>query len=292
MSGATAADGSLSATRALIGRLLVTPKGAIGAVLLIIVLIAGLGAPWLAPHDPLALNMGMDTVFQGATLAHPFGTDNLGRDILSRVMHGIGLSLSVAAAAVFTGLAVGVLLGALAAMVGGLFERVIMRLMDALLAFPLLVLAIAVSVALGRGPAGVFLAVAFVNLPIFARLARGQALKIMTMPYVTAAELIGCSFGRRLFRHILPNLVNPVVVQGSVSLSFAVLIEAGLSFLGLGIQAPRPALGLMIAEAKAYIAIAPHMVLFPSLALMLIVVAFNLLGDALAEATDTRKRLS
>lgn len=276
--------------RALIGRILATPTGVIGAALFALVIGVGLGAPWLAPADPLAVQMRMDAVFLGPSLAHPMGTDNLGRDIASRVMHGIGLSLGVAAAAVMAGICAGVLIGSLAAMIGGLFERIVMRLMDAFLAFPLLVLAIAVSVALGRGPAGVFVAVAFVNLPIFARLARGQTLKIMTMPYVTAAEVMGCSFARRLFRHVLPNMVNPVVVQGSVSLSFAVLIEAGLSFLGLGIQAPQPALGLMIAEAKAYIAIAPHMVFFPSIALVVTVIAFNLLGDALAEATDTRKR--
>jgi peptide/nickel transport system permease protein len=266
-----------------------TPMGGVGFALLAVVLVAGLGAPWLAPADPLAVKMTMAAVFQPPSAAHPFGTDNLGRDVLSRVMHGIGLSLWVAASGVLAGVVAGVLTGALAGMLGGLAERIVMRLMDALLAFPLLVLAIAIAVALGRGPLGVFFAVAFVNLPIFARLARGQTLKIVAMPYMTAAEVMGCSFGRRLFRHVLPNLVNPVVVQASVALSFAVLIEAGLSFLGMGLQPPQPALGLMIAEGKAYIAMAPHLVLFPSVALVLIVVSFNLIGDALAEAGDVRR---
>jgi peptide/nickel transport system permease protein len=264
--------------------------GATGFALLALVLAAGLLAPWLAPHDPLRTNLVMGGPFRQPGLAHHFGTDNLGRDVFSRVIHGIGLSIWVAGAGVAAGMTAGVPLGAVAGMAGGLVERVTMRVMDALLAFPLLVLAIAVSVALGRGPAGVVVAVAFVNLPVFARLARGQTLKIVAMPYMTAAVVMGCGFSRRLFRHVLPNLANPVLVQASVALSFAVLIEAGLSFLGLGIQGPRPALGLMIAEAKAYIALAPHLVFFPSLALVLIVVAINLIGDALAEAAGPPRR--
>jgi peptide/nickel transport system permease protein len=161
--------------------------------------------------------------------------------------------------------------------------------MDALMAFPVLILAIAVAVAFGRGPQGIVVAVAFVNVPIFARLARSQTLRIVAMPYMTAAEILGCSLWRRLWRHLIPNLFNPLIVQGTISLSFAVLIEAGLSFLGLGVQAPRPALGLMIAEAKAFIGIAPHLVLFPSLGIVAIVVALNLVGDAFAEATDPRR---
>jgi peptide/nickel transport system permease protein len=267
-----------------LARVVRSPSGAVGLLLLAVVLLAGLGAPWLAPADPLRTNMTMTTVFLPPSAEHPFGTDNLGRDVFSRVLRGIGLSVAVAAAGVAAGVVAGVLTGALAGMLGGLFERVTMRLMDAFLAFPLLVLAIAVAVALGRGPTGVFVAVAFVNLPIFARLARGQTLKITAMPYMTAAEVMGCGFARRLFWHVLPNLVNPVVVQATVALSFAVMIEAGLSFLGLGLQPPQPALGLMIAEAKAYIAVAPHLVLFPSLALVMVVVSFNLIGDALADS--------
>lgn len=277
-------------TPTLFGRVIRTPMGAIGAVVLAFVVIGAIGAPFLAPHDPLRQLLRANTIFQPPSPAHLFGTDNLGRDIFSRVLHGIGISVWLAASAVGIGISVGVLIGAVAGMMGGWIERGTMRAMDALLAFPVLVLAIAVAVAFGRGPLGVVIAVAFVNVPIFARLARGQTLKILAMPYMTAAEIMGCSFPRRLFRHLLPNMLNPIVVQGSVSLSFAVLIEAGLSFLGLGIQAPRPALGLMIAEAKAFIAIAPHMVLFPSVAIILTVVGFNLLGDALAEATDPRRR--
>ena len=172
---------------------------------------------------------------------------------------------------------------------GGWWDRIAMRVIDALLAFPVLVLAIAVAVAFGRGATGIVFAVAFANVPIFARLARAQGMRLCGLPFMAATEIMGCSFGRRLFRHLLPNMINSLVVQASVSLSFAVLIEAGLSFLGLGVQPPRPALGLMIAEAKAYIGMAPFLVLFPAMAIVLTVVGFNLLGDALAEATDPRR---
>jgi peptide/nickel transport system permease protein len=265
------------------------PTGAIGMVLLGLTLAAALGAPWLASHDPLHQQLSANTILQRPSAEHLFGTDNLGRDIFSRVLFGMRLSMGLALTAVLIGIGLGVMIGATASMVGYWWDRVAMRTMDALLAFPVLVLAIAVAVAFGRGPAGVIFAVAFVNVPIFARLARAQGLRILGFPFMAATQVMGCSFLRRLFRHLLPNIMNAILVQSSVSLSFAVLIEAGLSFLGLGIQAPRPALGLMIAEAKAYISLAPLMVLFPALALVLMVVAFNLLGDALAEVTDPRR---
>lgn len=277
----------MRAAAALPARVLRLPMGTVGAAVLALVLVAALGAPWLAPADPL--RQDLLAILKPPSAAHPFGTDNLGRDVLSRVLHGTRLSLALAGAAVAIGAAAGTLIGATAALSGGWWDRVAMRAMDAFLAFPVLVLAIAVSVALGRGPTGVIVAVAFVNVPIFARLARAQGLRLAAMPFMTAVELIGAGYARRLFRHLLPNMRNALVVQGSISLSFAVLIEAGLSFLGLGIQAPRPALGLMIAEAKAYIALAPTLVLYPSLAIVLTVMGFNLLGDALAEATDPRR---
>lgn len=276
--------GAVLRTLAPLGRALRSPSGAVGAPLLLVVLVAGLGAPLLAPHDPLLTRLTQEGLFQPPSSAHPFGTDNLGRDILSRTLHGLGTSMAMAFGAVGLGVSLGTLVGAAAALRGGWADRIAMRLMDALLAFPVLVLAIAISVALGRGAWGVILAVGFVNLPIFARLARGQTLRVNVTAYMTAARIMGCGFLRQLFVHVLPNVLNPIVVQASVSLSFAVLIEAGLSFLGLGIQPPQPALGLMIAEAKAYLAFAPHMVLFPSLAIVVAVMALNLLGDAMAEA--------
>ncbi len=265
------------------------PMGAAGIVLLGLVTACAVLAWRFAPYDPLAQQLTPATILQPPTAGHPFGTDNLGRDVLSRVLFGLRISLGLAVGAVALGGSLGVVVGATAAMAGGWWDRIAMRVIDALLAFPVLVLAIAIAVAFGRGATGIVFAVAFANVPIFARLARAQGMRLCGLPFMAATEIMGCGFGRRLFRHLLPNMVNSLVVQASVSLSFAVLIEAGLSFLGLGVQPPRPALGLMIAEAKAYIGMAPFLVLFPSLAIVLTVVGFNLLGDALAEAADPRR---
>lgn len=280
---------ALAPSADLLRRIFASPMGAIGGALLAIVLCAAILGPLVVPGDPLRQFLRPDRIFLPPAADALFGTDNLGRDVLARVLAGMRLSLALATAAVAIGLTIGAALGAFAGLVGGIADRIIVRAMDALMAFPVLILAIAVAVAFGRGPQGIVVAVAFVNVPIFARLARSQTLRIVAMPYMTAAEILGCSLWRRLWRHLIPNLFNPLIVQGTISLSFAVLIEAGLSFLGLGVQAPRPALGLMIAEAKAFIGIAPHLVLFPSLGIVAIVVALNLVGDAFAEATDPRR---
>jgi peptide/nickel transport system permease protein len=280
---------SLAPARDLLRRVVASPMGVIGTALLALVLVAAFLGPHAVSADPLRQVLRPDRIFLPPAPDALFGTDNLGRDVLARVLAGMRLSLALAVVAVAIGLASGAALGAFAGLVGGIADRIIVRAMDALMAFPVLILAIAVAVAFGRGPQGIVVAVAFVNIPIFARLARSQTLRVVSMPYMTAAEILGCSLWRRLWRHLAPNLFNPLIVQGTVSLSFAVLIEAGLSFLGLGIQAPRPALGLMIAEAKAFIGIAPHLVLFPSLGIVAIVVALNLVGDAFAEATDPRR---
>lgn len=273
----------------LLRRIARLPTGAAGLTVLGFVVACALLGVTLARYDPLAQQLTPANILRPPTAQHVFGTDHLGRDVLSRVLYGMRISLGLAVGAVALGGSLGVLVGATTAMVRGWWDRIAMRVVDALLAFPVLVMAIAVAVAFGRGPLGVVFAVAFVNVPIFARLARAQGLRLCGLPFMDASEIMGCGFARRLFRHLLPNMLNSLVVQASVSLSFAVLTEAGLSFLGLGMQPPRPALGLMIAEAKAYIGIAPSMVLFPSLAIVLTVVGFNLLGDALAEATDPRR---
>jgi peptide/nickel transport system permease protein len=280
---------ALASPSELLRRIAATPMGIAGGSLLLLVLTAAVLGPLLSPHDPIKQFLRPDRIFLTPAGDALLGTDNLGRDVLARVLTGMRLSLTLAIIAVAIGLVVGAMIGAFAGLVGGTIDRVIVRAMDALMAFPVLILAIAVAVAFGRGAQGIVTAVAFVNVPIFARLARSQTLRIAAQPYMTAAEIMGCSLWRRLWRHLIPNLFNPLIVQGTVSLSFAALIEAGLSFLGLGIQAPQPALGLMIAEAKAFIGIAPHLVLFPSLGIVIIVVALNLMGDAFAEATDPRR---
>jgi peptide/nickel transport system permease protein len=245
-------------------------------------------APFIAGHDPVQQNLTPQGILQGGSAGHLLGTDELGRDIFSRVVFGSRTSLSVAGTSVALAVALGIILGTSAGLLGRLWDRVIMRLTDALLAFPVLVLAIAISVALGRGLIGLILAVATVNTPIFTRLVRAQTLQIKERQYMIAATAMGASTVHKVVRHVLPNLVNALIVQATVALSFAIIIEAGLSFLGLGVQAPAPDWGTMIATAKTFMAYSPHMMLAPAGAIFITVLGLNLLGDALSDALDPR----
>jgi peptide/nickel transport system permease protein len=269
-------------------RLLATPAGCLGLAITCIVVGAALLAPAIAPADPLAQSLTRQDSLQPPGLAHLLGTDALGRDLLSRIMFGARVSLAIAASSIAIAVVAGVLLGTIAGMLGGWRERAIMRLMDAMLAFPLLVLAIAIAVALGRGAGGSVIAIAVVNLPIFTRLARGQTLRIAQSQFMTAALVLGAGTAWRIRRHVIPNMLSPVIVQATVALSFAVLIESGLSFLGLGVQPPAPSWGLMVAEARNFMILAPHLVFVPSAAIFLTVLGLNLLGDALSDALDPR----
>ena len=263
-------------------------NGRIGAALLVTMLVLVIFAPILGTVDPTAQNLTRDTVLQKPGLQFFLGTDALGRDLYSRILYGARISLLIEVGAIAIAVVAGIVLGASAATSGGTSDRVIMRLMDATLAFPLLILAISISVALGRGMLGPFIAIAIVHIPIFTRLARGQALRINQEQYVLASDVMGGGTMRRAIDHVIPNMINPIIVQASASISFAILLEAGLSFLGLGLQPPAPSLGLMIAEAKAYMSLSPHIMFVPAGAIFLIVLGFNLLGDALSEALDPR----
>jgi peptide/nickel transport system permease protein len=253
------------------------------------ILAAAAFAALLAPYDPLAQDLTAQGVLQAPSPTHLLGTDSLGRDILSRILYGARTSLAIAASAVGLSVLFGVLLGSTAASFGGWRERIIMRLTDSLLAFPLMVLAIAISVALGRGVIASIIAIAATSTPTFTRLARGQTLRINSLPFMTAAVVMGGGFFWRLWRHVLPNMINPIIVQSAVALSFAVLTESGLSFLGLGVQPPTPSWGLMIAEARNYMALAPYILFFPAAAIFLTVLGINLVGDSLSNALDVRR---
>jgi peptide/nickel transport system permease protein len=272
-----------------IQRVLSSRSGLLGAVIFGIMLLAAIFAALLVPYDPLAQDLTAQGVLQAPSGVHLLGTDSLGRDILSRILYGARTSLAIAGGAVGLSVLLGVLLGSIAASFGGWHERIIMRLTDSLLAFPLMVLAIAISVALGRGVIGSIIAIAATSTPTFTRLARGQTLRINSLQFMTAAIVMGGGFFWRLWRHILPNMINPIIVQSAVALSFAVLTESGLSFLGLGVQPPTPSWGLMIAEARNYMALAPHILFFPAAAIFLAVLGINLVGDSLSNALDERR---
>ena len=245
-------------------------------------------ADWIAPYDPLAQDVLAR--LKGPSLAHWFGTDQFGRDVLSRVIHGCRASLGVSAAAVFAALLVGGALGLLSAYYRGWFERLSMRFMDMLFAFPVMLLAIGVVAVLGPQASTAALAIAIVYTPIFARLLRGPALVICESDYVQGARAIGASSARIIFMHVLPNLTSVVLVQTSLLLSAAILVEASLSFLGLGTQPPTPSLGLMLSEGRNFLMLSPWSALFSGLGILLMAFGLNLLGDVARDTLDPWQR--
>ena len=245
-------------------------------------------AGWIAPYDPLAQDVLAR--LKGPSWAHWFGTDQFGRDVLSRVIHGCRASLGVSAAAVFAALMVGGALGLLSAYYRGWFERLSMRFMDMLFAFPVMLLAIGVVAVLGPQASTAAVAIAIVYTPIFARLLRGPALVICESDYVQGARAIGASDARIIFLHVLPNLSSVVLVQTSLLLSAAILVEASLSFLGLGTQPPTPSLGLMLSEGRNYLMLSPWSALFSGLGILLMAFGLNLLGDVARDTLDPWQR--
>lgn len=261
------------------------PRLWFGVVLLVFVL-AAIFAPFVAPYPPLLYHPSIAA--QGPTLAHPLGTDALGRDQLSRVIYGTRISLSVGIVTILLGGVCGTLLGLLAAYFKGWVDQLITIIVDALLSFPSLVLALAIVAALGPGIINLALALAVVRIPIYARLARGQTLQVAEQDYVMSARASGTRTFKILFRHILPNIFSPLLVQATISISFAILDESVLSFLGLGVQPPTPEWGAMISDAQSYLNSDAWMMFGPALAIILVVISLNLLGDALRDRLDPR----
>ena len=256
-----------------------------GIIVLILILTAIFGST-LAPYDPNNIEMG--NRFASPSLTHPFGTDDFGRDILSRVMVGARVSLMVGLIAVGISAVVGSFFGLLAGYTGRIIDEVIMRAMDILFAFPAILLAIAIMAALGRGVGNAMIAIGIVYVPIFARIARGSVLTVREEEFVEAARAIGSTDGRIMYKHIFPNILSPIIVEITLSLSFAILAEAALSFFGLGTQPPDPSWGRMLSEGRAYFQQSAWLAIFPGLAIMLTVLGFNLLGDGLRDALDPR----
>ena len=263
--------------------------GSVGFVLCVILIILAVGAPWLAPYSPAAQNLVARLVPPSA--AHWMGTDELGRDVLSRVIFGARVSMSVSVSVVFGAGIIGLILGSLSGYFGGWFDRFVnIILINAFLSFPGILLAIAFAAFLGPGLGNVIIALTITGWAGYARLARAQVLQAKEMDFVTAARSLGASHTRILVRHLLPNIIQPVLVQGTIALAGAILAESTLSFLGLGVLAPMSSWGAMLNDARGHLFDAPHMVIFPALAVMTAVLAFNLLGDALRDWMDPRIR--
>jgi peptide/nickel transport system permease protein len=243
-------------------------------------------APWLAPYDPVATDFA--EVLSPPSAAHLFGTDDIGRDILSRVIHGSRISLEAGLFTVAVALVVGLPLGLAAGFFGGRIDNLIMRAIEVILSFPTLVLALGITAILGPKLIHALFAIGVVFVPHFARLIRAQVLSVKENDYVTAATALGARDARVVARHILPNCLAPLFVQSTYSVSFAILTEAALSFLGLGTQPPTPSWGIMLASGRGYLEQAPWLGAFPGAAIFLTVLGFNLLGDGLRDALDPR----
>jgi peptide/nickel transport system permease protein len=260
-----------------------------GLALTLLLVFAALAAPWLAPYDPSAQDLPARLAAPSA--AHWMGADQLGRDIFSRLLYGARVSLLVSFSVVLGSGLLGLLLGSLAGYFGGWFDRIVnIVLLNAFLSFPGILLAIAFAAFLGPGLDKVILALTITGWAGYARLARAQVLQAREMEYVLAARSLGASHTRILLRHILPNILQPVMVQATIALAGAILAESTLSFLGLGVLAPMPSWGAMLNDGRAHLFDAPHLVIFPALAVMLAVLAFNLLGDALRDWLDPKTR--
>jgi peptide/nickel transport system permease protein len=259
-----------------------------GALLLVFFLVIALLAPWLAPQDPAHLNLTARLL--PPSHLHWFGTDELGRDVLSRTLYGARISLTAALAVVGISLAIGVTLGALAGFYGGLLDTAInLYLSNAFLALPGILLAIAFVAFLGPSLINLILALALAGWVNYARLVRAQVMAVKQREFVQAARSLGASDLRLLLRHILPNTIQPLLVQTAVGMAAAVLAEATLSFLGLGVQPPTPTWGAMLNDARSHLFESPYLVFFPALALALCVLAFNLIGDGLRDLFDPKQ---
>ena len=259
-----------------------------GAAVLLAALVVALAAPLLSPYDPLKQNLG--NALARPSAVHWLGTDNVGRDVLSRVIWGTRISLVAGFASVAMALVVGGMLGLLAGYAGGRVDGLLMRVMDSVLSFPALVLALALGAVLGAGLTGVLIALGVVYTPTFARLMRGQVLTITARDYIDAARALGAPGWRIAWHHVLPNATAPMVVQASLSVAFAILAEASLSFLGLGVQPPGASWGSMINAGRGYLQQAPWIVFWPGAALFVTVVGLNFVGDAVRDALDPRLR--
>jgi peptide/nickel transport system permease protein len=253
---------------------------------LAVVLVVG---PAVAPHDPLKTNLGMRLKPPG-TPGYLLGTDELGRDVLSRLLYGARPSIGVGFAAVGVAMLVGVPIGLLAGYFGGLLDTVVSRIVDVLLAFPYVLLAIAIVAALGPGLFNAMLAVGIAGVPYYVRIVRASALALRDQEFIQASRALGAGHGRILFRHVLPNALSSLIVAATLDVGWMITAAAGLSFLGLGAQPPQPEWGVMLSDGRQYVGVAPHLALVPGFAIFSVVLALNLVGDGLRDALDPRLR--
>jgi peptide/nickel transport system permease protein len=276
------------ASRALLRGILRSPSGLVGSVLTAFVLLVAVVGPELLPIDPMAPDLGAKLKPPGPE--HWFGADELGRDVLSRVVHGARTSLTITILGVAGSLVVGSALGLLAGFRGGAWEMVIMHLVDMLMAMPGFLLALLAIAVLGIGVHNLIGSLAIQSIPVFARVAHAATLSVREMEFIQAAQSIGATEQRIMLREIVPNIMSPLLVQATLRLATTLLLASSLSFLGLGVQPPQPEWGAMLSGGRAYVTAAPHVIFFPGLCIMVTTLGFNLMGDALRDTLDPRYR--
>jgi len=269
-------------------RLIKSKIGLMGLVLIGILILVAVFAPYLAPYDPVKQNILFR--YQAPSQKHLLGTDEMGRDILSRIIYGARISLLVGLLSIGLALVIGVILGLLAGFYGGVIDMIIMRIMDIMLAFPSILLAIAIVAILGPQLKNSMLAIGIINIPRFARIIRSSALSLKESEFINAARVLGAGDVRIIFHHLLPNAMAPLIVQTTLGIATAILEAAALSFLGLGAQPPTPEWGAMLSDARSSLQKAPWVATFPGLAIIFGVLGFNLLGDGLRDALDPKMK--
>ncbi|MGG2056110.1 ABC transporter permease [Lysinibacillus pakistanensis] len=259
-----------------------------GGIIILLYILMFLIGPIIAPYDPF--DVQLDQKLQGPSLDHLMGTDDKGRDILSRILYGSRLSIGVGISAVLFGGTIGTLLGLISGYYGKWVDSIISRILDIMLAFPGILLALAIVSALGPSLINVIIAVGFFSIPMFARIVRGSTMEVKKLEYIDAVKTLGANDMTILIKHIFPNILSPIIVQASMRLATAILSAAGLSFLGLGAQPPSPEWGAMLSNGRDFLFTAPYMALFPGIMISLLVLGFNLFGDGLRDALDPRMK--
>jgi peptide/nickel transport system permease protein len=268
-------------------KLMANKLAIVGFVIMSVIVIMAILAPVIAPYDPDEIDV-VNSMLPPGTGGHIFGTDSYGRDLFSRILFGARVSLIVGVCAILVGCLIGLILGLIAGYFGGVLDSVIMRIMDAMFAFPFILLAITLMMIFGSGLLNTIIAIAIGNIPGFARITRGQVLAVKEEDYIEVTESLGAKNFRIIFHHVLPNAVTPIIVYGTMSVAGAIISEAALSYLGLGIAPPTASWGSILQEGKDYLVLAPHISVFPGLAIVLSVLGINLFGDALRDVSDPK----
>ncbi|MGE7273813.1 nickel transporter permease [Brevibacillus panacihumi] len=280
---------SRSQWKMMVSRFKKNKRAMVGFWMVVFCVAVALLAPWVAPYDPIEQNMQI--MLEGPSLNHPFGTDEFGRDILSRIIHGTQISLMTGIVGVLIAVILGVALGTISGYFGGLADTLIMRIMDIFMAFPSFLLALAIVSVLGPGMINVMIAIGIFSVPTFARLSRSSVISIKDKEYIEAVKAMGGSNLHIIIKHVIPNSIAPIIVLSSMRIATAIITAAGLSFLGMGAQPPTPEWGAMLSTGREYLRVAPHVSTMPGLAIMFLVLGFNMLGDGLRDALDPKMKL-